>query len=136
MRMAVIALRNAADVRINIKSAVWPSASSLSRKGDMAKNQNDTDRTASLRIRRIPVKGWLLLYRRLRLQRRRRVVRQLVFTRVGALDFQLVEEQRRSDHRRRDSALSIAHQRIVADRHQVAPQRPHIQLIEHGTARQ
>src|SRR5579863_10268222 len=104
MRMAVIALRNAAEVRMKISNAVWPSASSLSRRGDMSKNQNDTDSHANLCIRRTRVKGWLLLGRRLfgrklRLQRRRRVVRELILTRVGALDFQLIEKQRWCDHR-------------------------------------
>ena len=66
MRIAVIALRNAADVRIKISNAVWPSDSSRSRRGDMSKIQDDTDSATLPCIRRVRVKGWLLqlLFRR------------------------------------------------------------------------
>src|SRR6267143_6794816 len=62
------------------------------------------------------------------LQRWRWIIRQLVLAGVRPLHFQLIEEQRRADNRRRRAADPIAHQRIVADRDQVAPYRPDVEF--------
>src|ERR1700682_6842284 len=67
---------------------------------------------------------------------RRRIVGQLVFAGIGALDFELVEKQRRANDRCSDSPGSVADQRVVADSNQVAAQRADIELVENGATNQ
>src|SRR6266481_1185313 len=71
MRIAVMALRKAAEARMNNRKVIRVSHSSLSRR----------------------------VIRPLLRQGRRRIVRELVFAGVGALDFEFAEEQRRADDR-------------------------------------
>src|SRR5438093_11933273 len=70
------------------------------------------------------------------LQRRRRIIRQLVLTRVRPLHFQLIKQQRRTDNRRRRATGPVAYQRIVAYGDQIAPQRANVELVEHRSTHQ
>src|SRR5262249_6778407 len=65
---------------------------------------------------------------------RRRIVRELVFAGVGALDFEFVEEQRGCDDSGGDAAGAVADQRVVPDSDQVAAESAHIQFVEDGAA--
>src|SRR6266478_1905001 len=70
------------------------------------------------------------------LQRRRRIIWQLVLAGVRPLHFQLTEQQRRADNRRRCAAGSIAYQWIVTHGDQIIADRTNIQFIKHRAAHQ
>src|SRR5260370_28902987 len=126
MRIAVMALRNAAEARMKTRRAIWPSSSRRLRKlreveGSGASTgsrmlsggsviemsvtscQAGAQRAAPLRLfARLP---WL---RSFSLQGRRRGIGEFVLAGVGALDFEFIEEQRRPDDGGADRAGAMA----------------------------
>src|SRR5260370_21741541 len=152
MRIAVIALRNAAEARMKTRRAIWPSSSRRLRKfrevrGSGASTgsrmlsggsviemsvtscQAGAQRAAPLRLlARLP---WL---RSFLLQRRRRVIGELVLAGVGALDFEFIEEQRRADDGGGDAAGTIADQGVVADGDEVAAGSADVEFAEDSAA--
>src|SRR6266852_1805847 len=152
MRMAVMALRKAAEARMKTRRAIWPSSSRRLRKfrevrGSGASTgsrmlsggsviemsvtscQAGAQRAAPLRLfARLP---WL---RSFFLQGRRRVIGELVLAGVGALDFEFIEEQRRADDGGGDAAGTIADQGVVADGDEVAAESADVELAEDSAA--
>src|SRR5580693_2248909 len=129
IRMAVMALRNAAAARMNTSSAIRLTHSSrslrvmkvgrsqLSRFFFKCKTGSEAPET--------------LFTPRLLLQWRRRIVRQLVLTGVRAFHFQLIEKQRRANDSCGHAADAVADERVVADGDEIAPQGADIKFIEH-----
>src|SRR5712692_2074318 len=133
-----MALRNAADVRMNTSSTMRPSHSSLSRSviEEIVGGQQSTvysqqeDGSGAEPIfahpnRQSPAPGFLgcqssVTDHQSLLQRWWRIIRQLVLARVRALHFELVKKQRRADDCRRNSAGPVAHERVIAGRDQIA----------------
>src|SRR6266849_523776 len=142
MRMAVMALRKAAEARMKTSSAIWPSSSRRLRKfrersGSGASMGSNEILGGSVIVEKskAPAKvrgryNWRSFF----LQRWWRIVGEFVFAGVGALDFELVEEQRRADHGGGDSAGAIADLRIVADGNEVAAQSANVEFAEDGAA--
>src|SRR6476646_365620 len=107
MRIAVMALQNAADARMNTSRAIRLAHSSLSLRVIGVGRSEVSVSSVEPQARRREV--FLLV------QRRSRIVRQLVFAGVRALDFQFVEEQGWADHGCWHAASAVADQRVVAD---------------------
>src|SRR5713101_371253 len=110
MRIAVIALRNAADARMNTSSVMRLSHSSLSRSvmGGIVGTLHFTNKLAEsfCQAPRPHSQGTSPLSL---VKGRRRIVWQFVLARVRALHFQLVEKQRRADDRGWHAAQPVAH---------------------------
>src|SRR5277367_4782649 len=130
IRIAVIALRNAAAARINTSSAIRLTHSSRSRRV-IRVNPSQVPRSRFRPKTASAVEEKFLLF-----EWRSGILRQLVFAHVRALHFKLIEEQRRGNNRCRHAAASVAYQRIVPDGDEVAPQRANVELAEHRAAHQ
>src|SRR5882672_3531101 len=118
MRMAVMALRKAADARMNRRKVIRVSHSSLSRS------------VMEETVYRLQLQTPLFC------EWRGRIVRELVFAGVGAFHLQLAEKQRWTDDRGGRAAAAVAHERIVADGDQVIADRANVQLVEDRAAYQ
>src|SRR5260370_13670517 len=131
MRMAVIALRNAAAARMNTSSAIRLTQSSRSlRVIELASRRAWLGSTSSVKPPELHRKAFLLL------KRRSRILRQLVLTGVRALNFEFVEEQRRANYGCWNATAAVADERVVAHGDEIAPQRTDIKLIENSAADQ
>src|SRR5580693_3316092 len=134
MRMAVMALRNAAAARMNTSSAIRLTHSRRSlRVMKVGRSQVLSFCSKCKTARTAPE---TLFIRGLLLQWRSRIVRQLVLAGVRALHFQLIKEQRRTNDSCGHAADAVADERVVADGDEIAPQGAHVELIEHGAADQ
>src|SRR4029077_7056771 len=151
------ALRNAAEARIKTSSAIRPSSSRRLRKfregscsgasrglravsgasfigaAGETRNKHRAKVGRSL-LRPHSCLRQVLWVGSLFLERRRRIIRQLVLAGVGALYFELVEEQRGADNGGGDAAGAVADLRIVADSDQIAAQSADVKLTEDGAA--
>src|SRR5208282_6207477 len=103
MRIAVIALRNAAAARMNTSSAIRLTHSRRSLRVIRV------DRSQVPRSRFRPKTASAAEKEFLFFEWRSGIVRQLVFARVRALYFEFVEEQRRGNDGRRHAAAAVAH---------------------------
>ena len=143
-----MALKNAADARINTSSSILaPSIPKVIREERIMRISAHEivywllSRAISMRFRTMFRKVLVACHRfersnRAYFHRRRRILRQLVLALVRALHLQFIEQQRRSNHRGRQPACPVAHQRIVSRCAQIAAQRAHIQFAEHRPAHQ
>src|SRR5947207_1935865 len=159
MRMAVMALRKAAEARMNTSRARWLSVSSLSRSLRELLGGGLPMLPAPLASGR---SGRSVIVARVRVVARarprpsghaiashasqiceslpglrwRRIIRQFVLAGIRALDFEFVKQERWADHGGGDSASAIADQRIVADRNQIAAQSARVEFVENRAAHQ
>src|SRR5580704_11796128 len=116
MRMAVMALRNAAAARMKTSSAIRLTHSRRSLSVIRIGRSEVFVCGGSVKPQARERKGFLLF------QWRRRIFRQLVFAGVRALHLEFVEQQRRADNSRGHTAAAIADERIVTDGDKVASQ--------------
>src|SRR5256885_52908 len=138
MRMAVMALRKAAEARMNTSRARWLSVSSLSRSlrellggglpilpAPLASGRSG--RSVIVALVRVAARAQAKPFGHATAShasqireslpglRWRWIIRQFVLAGIRALDLELVKQERRADHGGGDSARAIADQRIVAD---------------------
>src|SRR5215469_10390605 len=144
--MAVIALKNAADARMNTRNAIRLNHSTRSRRV-ISTSLKPSANSRELLFREpaiAPVPGrhsesseeflfclgkpflrkgtsWLPCGPLL-LQRGRRILRQFLLRCVCALHFQLVKQDRRRNNGLRQRAHAVADQRVVAERNHIIPQ--------------
>src|SRR6267143_1534872 len=109
MRMAVMALRNAAEARRDRREEKAPEFNTEGT--EVAQRAPRRALGCAPTIARFSGFAAVISL----LQRRGRVVGEFVLAGVGALYFELVEEERRADDRCGDASGAIADQRIVAD---------------------
>src|SRR5580692_7224005 len=134
MRMAVMALRNAAAARMNTSSAIRLTHSSRSLRV-MKVGRSQVSSFCS-KCKTAPPAPETPFTPGLLLQWRSGIVRQLVFAGVCALHFKFIEEQRRANDSCGHAADAVADERVIADGDKIAPQGAHIELIEHSAADQ
>src|SRR5499427_11005540 len=155
--MAVIALKNAADARMNTRNAIRLNHSTRSR-SVISTSLKPSASSRELLFREPAIAAFLAVIPNqvrdscfvwanpsfekahrgypaapLLLQRRRRILRQFLLRCVCALHFQLVKQDRRRNNGLRQRAHAVADQRVVAERNHVIPQGPYVQLVEHGS---